>query len=167
MILLAFGSNLPSRFGSPAQTIVAAGEALSVAGIKILKMSSIWKTAPVPMSDQPWYCNAVAEVETSLAPLALLSVFKALEADFGRLETARNAPRVLDLDILAYHEVTMQTKKLVLPHPRLHERGFVLYPLQEIAPAWRHPVSGEVVADMIARLPQDQVMSSFARDCAA
>lgn len=156
MILIALGANLPSRFGSPEETLEAAKAELVRRGVVVLRASSVWLTAPVPVSDQPWYRNAVVAVETALEPLALLAALKEIERDFGRSDTARNAARVIDLDILACGDLQVDEENCVIPHPRLQERAFVLYPLREVAEGWIHPVSGVSVAAMIEDLPAGQ-----------
>ena len=153
MILLGMGGNLDSRFGSPDQTLAACLPVLQARGIKVLVVSSIWKTEPVPISDQPIFSNAVAVVETHLSPHALLSALREIEEDFGRVRTVRDAARIIDLDILTYNDLVFEDADLALPHPRMHNRGFVLYPLQEVAPGWMHPVLEKSVATMIAGLP--------------
>jgi 2-amino-4-hydroxy-6-hydroxymethyldihydropteridine diphosphokinase len=100
--------------------------------------------------------NAVAAVETSLAPIALLDALLALEAGFGRRRSVPNAARTLDLDLLDYDGRRCNGERLVLPHPRLHERRFVLAPLAEIAPQWRHPRSAKTAAELLAALPPGQ-----------
>ena len=159
MIIIALGANLPSRFGDPAQTLLAARAAMDESGLRVVAESRIWLTAPVPLSDQPWYHNAVVAVETGLAPLAILERLQEIEYDFGRVRTSRNAPRLLDLDLVAYDDVIVDRPALIVPHPRMHERAFVLRPMAEIAPDWRHPVSGLTMDQMIAALPDDQQAS--------
>ena len=158
MILIGLGANLDSPvYGPPERTLPAALDRLAASGIRILRRSRLYRTAPVPVSDQPWYVNAVAAVATGLAPEPLLGALLALEQDFGRVRTVPNAPRVLDLDLLAYDEVrTPPGSAPELPHPRLHERAFVLLPLAEVAPEWRHPATGRPVSALIAALPPDQ-----------
>ena len=157
MILISFVANLPSRYGSPLQTLQAAIKQLDVrSDINIVSVSDIYLTAPVPVSDQPWYHNGVLSVETDLAPRQLLAVLQSVEAEFGRERGERNAARVLDLDILAYNDEILDEEGLILPHPRMSSRAFVLYPLRDVAPLWRHPVSLEGVGAMIAGLPADQ-----------
>ena len=159
MILVALGANLPSpEHGSPRQTLSAALDALAAEGVTIVRRSRWYETAPVPVSDQPWYVNAVAAVETSVAPAELLALLHGVEERFGRVRGERNAPRIVDLDLLAYDDIVGDgTDGLVLPHPRLHERAFVLLPLRDVAPHWRHPRLGRTVDEMIAALPPDQV----------
>lgn len=161
MILIALGTNLPSRFGTPEDTLKAARLEVARRGVRVLQCSDVWLTAPVPVSDQPWYRNAVMVVETDLAPRALLKLLKEIERDFGRDSAERNASRVLDLDILAYGDVVLNDEVCCLPHPRLHERAFVLYPLREVAAEWRHPVLGLCVEAMIERLPTGQAIEKL------
>lgn len=156
MILIALGANLPSRFGTPEDTLKAARLELEARGLRVVLASDVWLSAPVPVSDQPWYRNAAACVETDLTPMVLLKLLKGVERDFGRVSAQRNAARVLDLDILAYDDVVMDDKACILPHPRLHERAFVLYPLQQIAPDWWHPVLKVSVSQMIENIPAGQ-----------
>lgn len=156
MILIALGANLPSRYGSPAKTLLAAMDKIEELGVKVLGRSRIWVSAPVPASDQPWYHNAVISVRTAMRPEALMVLMQAVEADFGRVRTGvRNEARILDLDIVAYHDEQVEDCELVIPHPRLSERAFVLYPLRDVAPDWTHPVSGLSVEALIDALPAD------------
>jgi 2-amino-4-hydroxy-6-hydroxymethyldihydropteridine diphosphokinase len=156
MILIGLGANLPSReHGAPQATLEAALDRLAAEGIAIIARSSWYRTAPVPASDQPWYVNGVAAVATTLEPAALLAVLHRVEAAFGRVRRERNEPRPIDLDLLAYDDRVSRDAPPLLPHPRLHERGFVLRPLAEIAPGWRHPASGATVEALLAALPPD------------
>lgn len=156
MILVALGANLPGKFGDPASALKAAVKAVRDAGLKVTGASRIWLTAPVPVSDQPWYHNAVIRLETALPPQQLLARLQAIETAFGRVRHIRNEPRVLDLDLLIYHDLVMNEPDLILPHPRMQERGFVLLPLREIAPDWQHPCRPESLDAMIAALPDEQ-----------
>lgn len=156
MILIALGANLPSRFGSPYQTLQAAKRSIENQDIRIISESRTWITAPVPVSDQPWYHNEVIAVNTALSPYALLEVLQGIENDFGRVRTVRNAPRLLDLDLVAYGDTILDKPELIVPHPRMHQRAFVLRPLSDITPVWHHPLTGQSLADMLMRIPADQ-----------
>jgi 2-amino-4-hydroxy-6-hydroxymethyldihydropteridine diphosphokinase len=164
MIIIAYGANLPSQVGQPHETFAAAKDALMSCGIDILAQSSLWETAPVGTDgDQPWYTNAVLSVATDLPPLDLLKAMGAVEAQFGRVRTIKNAARPIDLDLIDYQgRVIMDAPDLILPHPRMSERAFVLKPLEEIAENWIHPVSGLALAQLIADLPPEQSFRKLA-----
>ena len=157
MILIGIGGNLTSaRFGPPRETLSAALAALEEERVNILTRSGWYRTEPVPRSDQPWFINAVVSLATGRGAKDLLRALQAIEERFGRVRGEPNAPRVLDLDILDYEREVMNTTSLVLPHPRLHERRFVLAPIAEIAPDWRHPILGLTAAQLLAQLSSDQ-----------
>jgi len=157
VILICIGSNLPHPpNATPRETAEAAVAALPTAGITVLQRSSWYLSEPVPPSDQPWFVNGVASVASDLPPQALLEALLRLEVEFGRVRSVRNAARTLDLDLLDYDSRFLDTPTLVLPHPRLHERRFVLEPLREVAPEWRHPGFGLGADDLIDRLPPGQ-----------
>lgn len=157
MIVVALGANLPGRFGSAQTALDHAKREMTARGIEIIKSSRIFKTAPVPVSDQPWYSNAVVSVRTALSPQDLIAVLQSIEHDMGRVREARNAPRVIDLDLIAYDDAVIGEPGLTVPHPRMHGRAFVLQPLRDIAPDWVHPKLNEGLAALIAKLPPDQV----------
>lgn len=151
-IFIALGANLPSaEHGAPRATLEAALPFLAREGVRILKRSSWWQSAAQPVSDQPDFINGVAEVDTTLSPEELLALLHRIEASFGRVRQARWDARVLDLDLVDYQgrELAGVNGGPVLPHPRMHDRLFVLLPLQEIAPDWRHPVSGAGIDTLI------------------
>jgi 2-amino-4-hydroxy-6-hydroxymethyldihydropteridine diphosphokinase len=157
MILIGIGGNLESeRFGPPRETLSAALAALEANGIRIIERSGWYRSEPVPRSDQPWFANAVASLATTLGPNELLAALQITETRFGRARGVPNAARVLDLDLLDYQGEVLQTAFLVLPHPRLHQRRFVLAPLAEIAPDWRHPLFGRRAEQLLARLTDEQ-----------
>lgn len=161
MIILAFGANLPGPYGGPESNIQKAISLLPGRGIEVISVSGFWRTRPVPESGQPWFYNAAALVRSYLAPQELLQATKALEREFGRLDDERNAPRVLDIDLISYDDLVMEEDGLVLPHPRMHERGFVLYPLQEIVgEEWKHPVCGLRIGELIENLPASQMLET-------
>ncbi len=154
MILVAVGSNMPSHVGAPLATCQAAVRELARHAVSVVGVSDWYESAPVPASDQPWYVNGVVRVTTSLSPPDLLQTLHSIETDFARARSTPNAARTLDLDVLAYNSVVRTDGPLILPHPRLHERAFVLYPLRDVAPDWRHPVLLQTPAAMIAGLGQ-------------
>lgn len=156
MILIGLGANLNGKYGSPEDALRACAVQFANHGLNITAASHIWQSAPVPMSDQPWYKNAVCMIETQHGAKDLLNVLSEIEHKAGRVRSIQDAPRVLDLDLLSYGTIEMETQRLKLPHPRLHERAFVLYPLQEIVPDWRHPTLHKSVDDMIMNLPKGQ-----------
>jgi 2-amino-4-hydroxy-6-hydroxymethyldihydropteridine diphosphokinase len=128
---VALGSNLDH----PAKQIRAAFAALAaLSDTRVLQVSSLYRTAPVGFLDQPDFINAVAELDTMLAPRVLLQGLLEIESDFGRARSFPNAPRTLDLDLLWYQGESSTDTQLTLPHPRMHQRAFVLVPLSEIAP---------------------------------
>lgn len=158
MIFIGIGANLPSSFGTTRETCERAVAALATAGLRIVARSRWYETAPMPTSDQPWYVNGVVAVETDVNPTELLQILHEIEARFGRVRRIRNEARVLDLDLLAYDDrvASDPTAAPILPHPRLRERAFVLLPLAELAPDWRHPETGERIDALIARLDPSQ-----------
>ena len=156
-ILVAIGSNLPSpTFGPPRAVCEAALAELSARGLRIVRRSRWFESAPVPPSDQPWFVNGVAIVETSLSPGDLLALLHATEHRFGRQRRAVNEARILDLDLIAYGDRVQTDAAPILPHPRLQERAFVLLPLADLLPDWRHPVDGRTLSSMIRALPTGQ-----------
>ena len=155
-ILIALGANLPSQFGEPKETLIKAKEAIQKVGIKIIKESKLYLTAPVPVSDDPWYHNEVIAVETDFSSTELLEALNKIETDFCRVRSVKNAPRLLDLDIVAYQDEVIESDSLTVPHPRMHERAFVLYPLRDVAPDWQHPKVHRYIDVLIAELSSNQ-----------
>jgi 2-amino-4-hydroxy-6-hydroxymethyldihydropteridine diphosphokinase len=157
VILVGIGSNLAAPgYRSPQETAMAAAAQLAAIGAAIVARSPWYLSEPVPASDQPWFVNGVAEVATEMPPEELLARLLALEARFGRERGARDAARTLDLDLLDHDGRECFTPDLTLPHPRLHERRFVLAPLCDIVPDWRHPRFGLTAAELLAGLPPGQ-----------
>lgn len=156
-ILVGLGANLPGAHGMPRATLEAALQRLGEEGVRPARVSRFWRTRPQPDDGQPWYVNAVAAVETALPPADLLALLLAVEAEFGRVRGARNAPRVLDLDLVAHGRLVLPGPEgPILPHPRMRGRAFVLRPLAEVVPRWSHPVTGESVAELLEKLPPGQ-----------
>jgi 2-amino-4-hydroxy-6-hydroxymethyldihydropteridine diphosphokinase len=152
MILIALGANIASPAGTPAQTLRAALAALAEKDVNIAHVSQFYRTPAWPDPSDPAFVNAVSRIETTLPPAALLNRLHGIEAAFGRIRSKPNAPRSLDLDLLDYDGL-VQEGPPVLPHPRLAERAFVLVPLFEVAPLWRHPVTGCTAKDLLAAIP--------------
>lgn len=173
--IVALGANLPSAEGDASETLRSASRILHAEpNISITAISRFWQTPAVPAGSGPDYANAAALIATPLAPDGLLARLHAIEARFGRdRSTGRWSARVLDLDLIALDRLVLPDAatqrgwmslsadrqmaetpdRLILPHPRLQDRGFVLAPLAEIAPGWRHPVTGLTVRTMLAGLP--------------
>jgi 2-amino-4-hydroxy-6-hydroxymethyldihydropteridine diphosphokinase len=146
---------LGANLGNPIQTVKSALDQLdAIADTRRLAASSLYRTAPVGIKHQPDFINAVALLETQLAPQALLDALFAIERQFGRQRSVRNAPRTLDLDLLLHGDAVIDTPQLTLPHPRMHERAFVLAPLVEIAPQATIPGRGTVAALLAALADQ-------------
>ena len=146
------GANLPSSAGTPEQTLAATLHALAALG-HIVKTSSLYRTAPVGILEQPPFLNAVLQiqVQNKITPHILLSDLLRIERDFGRDRSHEQpmGPRTLDLDLLLYDDYVISTSNLTLPHPRMHERAFVLIPLAEIAPQIKHPVIGLDISQLL------------------
>lgn len=163
-VFVGAGANLPHpSYASPRETLQAALLELDRRGARVLRYSRWYRTAPVPVSDQPWYVNVVAEVATSLSADDLLITLHDIEELFGRVRSVPNAPRLIDLDLLDYRGETAVpgAGRAILPHPRMAGRAFVLRPLADLAPTWRHPLSGTWIDDLLKALPEDQVAHPF------
>ncbi len=147
-ILVGLGANL----GDPAAQLARAVAALAeVATVE--RVSSLYRTEPVGHPGQPDFLNLVAAVRTPLEPLALLEGLQRIERALGRVRSFPNAPRTLDLDLLAYGARVLDDRRLTLPHPRMHLRGFVLHPLVEVAPDWVHPLLGRTARELLSGVP--------------
>ena len=140
---IALGSNL----GDKEQNIKKAISLLAEK-CEILKISSFSKTEPVGFLDQDWFLNGVVKIETDLNPLELLKFLKKIEVEIGRIKTFKNGPRIIDLDILFYNKIILNQKDLIIPHPNLHKRLFVLEPMSEIDSNFIHPVSQKNIKEL-------------------
>lgn len=148
-VLLGLGANV----GDPLAQLARA-----VAGLRAfvddLRTSSVYRTEPVGHRDQPDFYNLVARGTTGLEASELLSRILELERDMGRERTFRNAPRVIDIDVLDYAGITSHDPRLLLPHPGIPARGFVLHPLAEVAPGWVHPTLGKTARELLSAAPK-------------
>ncbi|MEI9891511.1 MAG: 2-amino-4-hydroxy-6-hydroxymethyldihydropteridine diphosphokinase [Caulobacteraceae bacterium] len=156
LAVIALGGNLAGEYGSVAAALQAAAGRLAGVGLEPVRLSRWWRSAAWPDPADPPYLNGVALVRTDLSAPDAMAALHALEAEFGRARSSPNAPRTLDLDLIA-HGRTVLDGPLVLPHPRAADRYFVMGPLAEIAPDWRHPVSGKTALDLseTARVGRD------------
>lgn len=172
--LLALGANLPTSAGNPSDSLRIALQQLTRDGVQLRRVSRFWKTPAFPAGSGPDYINAAAVVATSLPPRELLDWLHLIEAGLGRKrDGGRWQARGIDIDLIAYdgmilpdlatqdswrnlppeRQLREAPDQLILPHPRMQERGFVLAPLAEVAPLWRHPIIGANVQEMLAALP--------------
>jgi 2-amino-4-hydroxy-6-hydroxymethyldihydropteridine diphosphokinase len=145
LIYLGMGSNRGDRLAN----LRRAMEELGKVGVKVQRVSSIYKTEPVDFAPQAWFLNCAVEATTTLMPMQLLKAVKSVERAMGRRPGVDKGPRPIDIDILLYENVVVRTAALTIPHERMNERRFVLIPLRELAPAARHPVSKRTVAEML------------------
>ena len=158
-IFVGIGANLDHPiYGAPRRALEAALAELERRSVRVLRLSPWYRTAPVPVSDQPWYLNAVVEVGTDLPADSLLARLHEVEELFGRVRTVANAARVIDMDLLDFRgEITVGGPgRAILPHPRMEGRAFVLRPLADLAPDWCHPQIGVSIRSLVAALPPDQ-----------
>lgn len=185
MHLIALGANLPTPFGGPRETLDRALAALEDQGLTVSARSPWYETPAFPAGSGPAFVNGAAAVSAPVAPATLLALLHTIEADLGRVRGRRWAPRACDLDLLASGDAVLpdaptvrgwiarrgdaqlQTPPgLLLPHPRLQDRGFVLVPLADIAPDWRHPLLGRTVREMRDALPAEALAGITRLDAA-
>jgi 2-amino-4-hydroxy-6-hydroxymethyldihydropteridine diphosphokinase len=150
-VYIGLGSNLGDKVANlrEALRLLAATHGSAVT---LLAVSSLYRTEPVGNLEQDWFLNAAAKIKTKLSPRGLLNRLLAIERELGRVRTVRNGPRIIDLDILLWDHRIVKEDDLVIPHPRMHERLFVLDPLAELAPDLRHPILRQTVAECRAEL---------------
>ncbi len=149
-VIVALGGNMAGDFGSSEALLEAALAGFAEAGLPVLLKSSWWRSAAWPDPNAQEYRNGVVLVEAQLSPQDLIRTLFTIEARFGRVRGAANASRTLDLDLIAYGRAVSDDPVLTLPHPRAHERLFVMGPLAQIAPRWRHPVLGRTALELAA-----------------
>ena len=159
MIFLGLGSNLSSKFGDRFTNINLAISFLEGYGIKVIKKSNFYETPSYPNKENPKFINAVILVETILPPVDLMSVLIFIEEKLGRKRDKKNDPRTCDIDIIDYNGQIINFKykdlDFTVPHTKLIYRNFILYPLQEILPDWKHPKTKELISVLIEKLPKE------------
>jgi 2-amino-4-hydroxy-6-hydroxymethyldihydropteridine diphosphokinase len=146
-VFLGLGSNVGDKKGNLRHAL----QQLGVASVQVIRVSPVYRTEPVDYTEQDWFLNQVVEVETELTPRALLDLCQKIESMLGRKRNILRGPRSIDLDILFFDECVLSQPDLTIPHPRLHERRFVLVPLSDIAPAMIHPLFRQSVRDLLKR----------------
>jgi 2-amino-4-hydroxy-6-hydroxymethyldihydropteridine diphosphokinase len=154
IVYLSLGSNLGDR----AQNLQTAIDALHGSDMQILRISSVYETAAVDYLSQPDFLNCVVEVETSLMPVRLLLRIGKIERELGRKRDIPKGPRTIDIDILLYGRSVVETARLQIPHPRMDARRFVLEPLVELAPDFRHPVHRRTIRELLAAAPSQRIL---------
>lgn len=146
-------AGLGSNLGNKKENIQKALSLLNeIEGISVMRVSSFYETEPVGYEDQDWFINAVAQIETSFSPQKVLKIFKEVEQKLGREESIRWGPRKIDIDILFYDQLVYKSNDLEIPHPKLHERAFVLIPLAEINGELIHPIYNKSISDLLSEL---------------
>ena len=156
MKIIGIGSNIAfEQHISCAETISAASDLIQSKGISVIGKSKLYRSAPVPRSDQSWFTNAAILVETNLSPLSLLNLLLEIEKNFGRVRLKKWEARVLDLDLIAYDNI-ISSKTPILPHPRMHERAFVLKPMSDLVSDWVHPKIKKNIGQMFKSIEIEQ-----------
>jgi 2-amino-4-hydroxy-6-hydroxymethyldihydropteridine diphosphokinase len=153
LVYLSLGSNLGDREANLREAVAQ----LKGAG-SVCSFSAIYETQPVDLPNQPWFLNCVVELETGKTPRELLTFVLSIEAAMGRLRFRDKGPRKIDIDLLLFSNRIVNEPGLQIPHPAMHERRFVLEPLTELAPNVRHPVLGKIAGELLAALPEGQIV---------
>lgn len=163
-VIVALGSNLAGRYASSRALLEAAVRRFAGAGLAVVQRSGWWRSAAWPDPAAPDYLNGVLVVETGLAPRAVLAALLEIEAGFGRRRGRPNAPRTLDLDLIAHGRRIVDEPGLTIPHPRAHRRRFVMAPLAQIAPTWVHPLTGQTAAELAASADEGEILPPLPGD---
>ena len=157
MILVAIGSNLKSKsFGSPEQNCKVAIDMLR-GYFEVTKSSNFYKTEPIPKSEQPWFVNCIVNIKSKISPSNLLDTLLQIESQFGRERGEKNQARVIDLDLIAYNRLIVNSLELTLPHPRMHLRKFVIQPICDINKNWIHPVFKKKASEILKELANQKI----------
>jgi len=163
-VIVALGSNLAGSYASSQALLDAAVRRFAGTGLAVVQRSSWWRSAAWPDPAAPDYLNGVLIVETDRAPRAVLAALLDIEAGFGRRRGRPNAPRTLDLDLIAHGRRIVDESDLTVPHPRAHRRRFVMGPLAQIAPAWVHPITGQTAAELAASADEGEILPPLPGD---
>lgn len=153
LVYLSLGSNVGDRAGQIGEAI----SRLEATG-SVVAVSSLYETEPVDLTDQPWFLNCAVALETTLLPKPLMAALLRIEREMGRQRTPKKGPRTIDIDILLFDDVVMDSPEVTIPHPAMHQRRFVLEPMAEIAPNARHPVMKKTIRELLAALPAGQAV---------
>lgn len=157
MILIALGSNLDSQlFGTPEENCKGAITLLKKHFL-IKSISSFYKTEPIPKSSQPWFVNGIIRINTDLPPNEILNILLEIEKKVGRKRINKNEARTIDLDLICYNDLVIKSKKLTLPHPRMHLRAFVMRPLCDIDKNWIHPTLNKKAWEILKELANHKI----------
>jgi len=156
VVYLGLGSNIGDKEQQIKNAITFIGDCC-----KVIKESPLYLTEPVGLSDQDWFLNGVVEIETDINPKILLSKVKSIERKLGRKKTVKNGPRCIDIDILFYGDQVVQTKNLVIPHPLIQKRLFVLQPMKDLNPCFIHPVLHKTIKELYDEHPWSEIVTPY------
>lgn len=156
IVYLSLGSNKGDKEGQIKKAIILISNICDIKNV-----SPLYLTEPVGYTEQEWFVNCIVEVETETDPNKLLSSVKSIEKKLGRTKTMKNGPRTIDIDIVFYGDQIVKTKDLVIPHPRLHERLFVLQPMMDLNPGFVHPVFQKTIRELYAQVPWAEMVTPY------